>query len=116
TEVEPALDRAGHVYAKDDGVRPDPTVENLAALKPAFERPWGKVTAGNSSQITDGASWIILASEDAIKKHGLRPKAVIVDSEWAALDPSIMGLGPVLSATEILKRRKLALSDIKLWE
>src|SRR5262249_44551885 len=103
-EVEPAFDRAGHVYAKDDGVRPDSTVEKLAALKPAFERPWGKVTAGNSSQITDGASWIILASEDAIKKHGLRPKAVIVDSEWAALDPSIMGLGPVLSATEILKR------------
>jgi acetyl-CoA C-acetyltransferase len=85
-------------------------------LRPVFERPWGKVTAGNSSQITDGASWVILASEDAVKKHNLKPKAVIVDSHWAALDPSIMGLGPVMSATELLKRHKLALGDIELWE
>jgi acetyl-CoA C-acetyltransferase len=115
-EVEPAFDRAGKVYTQDDGVRPDSTVEKLATLKPAFERPWGKVTAGNSSQITDGASWIILASDDAVKKHGLKPKAVIVDSQWSALDPSIMGLGPVLAATEILKRQKLALNDVELWE
>jgi acetyl-CoA C-acetyltransferase len=115
-EVEPAFDRAGKVYTQDDGVRPDSTVEKLATLKPAFERPWGKVTAGNSSQITDGASWIILASDDAVKKHGLKPKAVIVDSQWSALDPSIMGLGPVLAATEILKRQKLTLKDVELWE
>jgi len=115
-EVEPAFDRAGKVYTQDDGVRPDSTLDKLAALKPAFERPWGKVTAGNSSQITDGASWLILASEDAVKKHGLKPKAVIVDSQWSALDPSIMGLGPVLSASEILKRQKLALGDVELWE
>jgi acetyl-CoA C-acetyltransferase len=115
-EVEPAFDRGGKVYTKDDGVRPDSTVEKLATLKPAFERPWGKVTPGNSSQITDGASWIILASEDAVKKHGLKPKAVITDSQWSALDPSIMGLGPVMAATEILKRRKLTLKDIELWE
>ncbi|HLL28776.1 MAG TPA: acetyl-CoA C-acetyltransferase [Xanthobacteraceae bacterium] len=115
-EVEPAFDRNGKVYTFDDGVRPDSTVEKLATLKPAFERPWGKVTAGNSSQITDGASWVILASEDAMKKHGLTPKAVLVDSQWSALDPSIMGLGPVLSATEILKRRKLGFADIELWE
>jgi acetyl-CoA C-acetyltransferase len=115
-EVEPAFDRSGKVYTKDDGVRPDSSVEKLATLKPAFERPWGKVTPGNSSQITDGASWVILASDDAVKKHGLKPKAVIADSQWAALDPSIMGLGPVMSATEILKRRKLSLKDIELWE
>jgi acetyl-CoA C-acetyltransferase len=115
-EVEPAFDRTGKVYTQDDGVRPDSTVEKLAALKPAFERPWGKVTAGNSSQITDGASWVILASDDAVKKHGLKPKAVIVDSQWSALDPSIMGLGPVLAATEILKRQKLSLKDVELWE
>ena len=78
-------------------MRPDSSVESLAKLKPAFERPWGKVTPGNSSQITDGASWVILASEDAVKKHKLQPKAVIVDSEWSALDPSIMGLGPVFA-------------------
>ena len=97
-------------------MRPDTTVETLAKLKPAFERPWGKVTAGNSSQITDGASWVILASEQALKQHGLTPRAVIVDSEWSALDPSIMGLGPVLCATAILRRHGLALGDIGLWE
>ena len=88
----------------------------LAKLKPVFERPWGKVTAGNSSQITDGASWVILASEKAVKQHGLKPRAVIVDSEWSALDPTIMGLGPVLCSTAILQRQKLALKDIELWE
>jgi acetyl-CoA C-acetyltransferase len=115
-ELEPAFARDGKTYDHDDGVRPDSTVETLAKLKPAFERPWGKVTAGNSSQITDGASWVILASEDAVKEHGLTPRAKIVDSEWSALDPSIMGLGPVLCASAILRRHSLTLSDIGLWE
>jgi acetyl-CoA C-acetyltransferase len=115
-EIEPAFDRSGKVYEADDGVRADSSIEKLAALKPAFERPYGKVTAGNSSQITDGASWVILASEDAVKRHGLSPKAEIIDSQWAALDPSIMGLGPVLSATPLLKRRQMTLGDIDLWE
>jgi acetyl-CoA C-acetyltransferase len=115
-ELEPSFARDGKVYDHDDGVRPDTSVEKLAELKPAFERPWGKVTAGNSSQITDGASWVILASEQAVKQHGLTPRAVIVDSEWSALDPSIMGLGPVLCATAILRRHSLSLSDIGLWE
>ena len=115
-EVEIAFDRAGRFYDHDDGVRPDSTPETLAKLKPVFERPWGQVTAGNSSQITDGASWVILASEDAVAKHGLTPKAVIIDSEWASLDPSIMGLGPVMSATPLLKRNDLTLQDIETWE
>ena len=105
-EVETAFARDGKFYDHDDGVRPDSSLESLAKLKPVFERPWGQVTPGNSSQITDGASWTILASEDAVAKHGLTPKAVIVDSQWSALDPAIMGLGPVLSATELLKRNK----------
>jgi len=115
-EVETVFARDDHFYDRDDGVRPDSTPEKLATLKPVFERPWGQVTAGNSSQITDGASWVIVASEDAVKKHGLTPKAVIVDSHWAALDPSIMGLGPVMSATELLKRNNLSLGDIETWE
>jgi len=115
-EVETAFGRDGKFYDHDDGVRPDSTPEKLATLKPVFERPWGQVTAGNSSQITDGASWVILASEEAVKKHGLTPKAVIVDSQWAALDPSIMGLGPVMSATELLKRNKLSLHEVDTWE
>ncbi len=115
-EIEPAFARDGKVFDHDDGVRSDSTVDSLAKLKPAFERPWGKVTAGNSSQITDGASWVILASEDAVSKYRLTPKAVIVDSEWSALDPSVMGLGPVYCSTAILKRHQLALNDIQLWE
>src|SRR5476651_43992 len=115
-EVETAFARDGKFYDHDDGVRPDSTIDKLAALKPVFERPWGKVTAGNSSQITDGASWVILASDDAVKKHGLKPQAVIVDSQWSALDPSIMGLGPVLSSTAIMRRQNLGLNDIDLWE
>src|SRR5258708_3844447 len=82
-ELEPAFGRDGKIYDYDDGVRPDSTADSLAKLKPVFERPWGQVTAGNSSQITDGASWIILASEKAIKQHGLKPRAGIVDSEWS---------------------------------
>ena len=115
-EVETAFARDGKFYDHDEGVRPDSTPEKLATLKPVFERPWGKVTAGNSSQITDGASWVIVASEEAVAKHGLTPKAVIVDSQWAGLDPSIMGLGPVMSATELLKRNNLSLGDIETWE
>jgi acetyl-CoA C-acetyltransferase len=115
-EVEPAFARDGTVFDHDDGVRPDSTADSLAKLKPAFERPWGKVTPGNSSQITDGASWVILASEDAVKEHGLTPKAVIVDSEWSALDPSVMGLGPVYCSTALMKRHGLTLNDIELWE
>ena len=115
-EIELAFDREGNVYDHDDGVRPDSSIEKLAKLKPVFERPYGKVTAGNSSQITDGASWVILASEDAVKRHGLTPKARITDSQWSALDPSIMGLGPTLCSTEILKRQKMTLQDLDLWE
>jgi acetyl-CoA C-acetyltransferase len=115
-EVEPAFAHDGKVHALDDGVRPDSSVEKLSTLKPAFERPFGKVTPGNSSQITDGASWVILASEEAVRKHGLTPRAVIVDSEWAALDPSVMGLGPVLASTPLMQRAGLSLQDIELWE
>jgi acetyl-CoA C-acetyltransferase len=115
-ELEPAFGRNGKVYDFDDGVRPDSSVEKLAELKPAFERPWGKVTAGNSSQITDGASWVILASEEAVAKHGLKPRAKILDSQWSALDPSVMGLGPVLCSTAMLRRNNMALGDVDLWE
>lgn len=115
-EVLPAFARDGSAYDHDDGVRPDSSIDKLAKLEPAFEKPYGKVTPGNSSQITDGASWTILASETAVKAHGLTPIARIVDSEWAALDPAIMGLGPVLSATPLAQRHGLSVDDIDLWE
>src|SRR6202043_2412704 len=106
-EVETAFGRDGKFYDHDDGVRPDSSPEALGNRKPVFERPWGQVTAGNSSQITDGASWTVLASEEAVRRHGLTPKAAIVDSQWSALDPAIMGLGPVLCTTALLRRHNL---------
>ncbi len=115
-EMAPAIAPNGTVYDHDDGVRPQNSVAQLAKLKPAFERPFGKVTPGNSSQITDGASWVILASEAALKKHGLEPMARIADSEWAALDPSVMGLGPVVASTPMLARNGLSLGDVGGWE
>ena len=115
-EISAAFDREGKLYQQDDGVRPDTTAESLAELSPVFEKPYGKVTAGNSSQVTDGACWTLLASEQALKKYGLEPLAVLVDSEWSALDPAIMGLGPVISSTRLLQRQHMNIHDIDLWE
>ena len=105
-----------NVYTLDDGVRRDASIQNLAKLKPFFDRKYGNVTPGNSSQITDGAAWLVLASEDAVKQHELEPIGRIVDSEWAGLDPAHMGLGPVHAATPILKRNGLGLNDVDYWE
>src|ERR1700730_5337557 len=115
-EIVPLFDRNGKVYTADDGVREDSTPETLAKLKPFFDRKYGNVTAGNSSQITDGAAWLVLASEHAVAKHKLPVLGTIVDSEWAGLDPAQMGLGPVYASTPILSRHRLGLNDIDAWE
>ena len=115
-EMHPMIDRKGKLYDHDNGVRPDNSVEHLAKLRPAFEKPYGKVTAGNSSQITDGGSWTILASEDAVKKYKLKPMARIVDCEWSSLDPSVMGLGPALASARVATRNGLRQKDIGAWE
>jgi len=115
-EITPLVDVDGQVYDHDDGVRDDSTPGNLAKLRPAFEPPWGNITAGNSSQITDGAAMLLLASERAVKEHHLQPIGKVLDSQWAALDPAIMGLGPVMASSPILQRHQLALNDIDLWE
>jgi len=115
-EIAPLYGPDGKLYAADDGVREDSTPENLAKLRPFFDRKYGNVTAGNSSQITDGASWVVLASEEAVARHGLPVLGTISDSEWAGLDPAEMGLGPVHAATPILERHGLGLDDIDAWE
>jgi len=115
-EVQALYDRDGTAYALDDGVRRDASMEGLAKLRPFFDRKYGTVTPGNSSQITDGAAWMLIASEEAVKRHGLEPIGRIVDSEWAGLDPAQMGLGPVHAATPILKRHGLGLGDLDYWE
>ncbi len=115
-EVEAVYDRDGNAYALDDGVRRDSSVANLAKLKPFFDRKYGNVTPGNSSQITDGAAWLILADETAVKRHDLVPIGQIVDTQWAGLDPAQMGLGPVHAATPIMVRNNLGLNDLDYWE
>ncbi|HVP88337.1 MAG TPA: acetyl-CoA C-acetyltransferase [Casimicrobiaceae bacterium] len=115
-EIEPLFDNKGNLYDADDGVREDSTVENLAKLKPFFDRKYGNVTAGNSSQITDGAAWLVLASEAALDKYQLPVLGRILDSEWAGLDPAQMGLGPVHAATPLLRRHGLKLDEIDTWE
>jgi len=103
-EIVPVVDQRGRVYTEDDGVRSDSTEEGLAKLRPVFDKPYGNITAGNSSQVTDGAAWVLLASEDAVAKHQLAPIARIVDLHWAGLDPAEIGLGPVHAATPLLTR------------
>jgi acetyl-CoA C-acetyltransferase len=115
-EVEALYDAKGNTYTLDDGVRRDASVQNLAKLRPFFDRKYGNVTPGNSSQITDGAAWLVLASEEALKEHDLEPLGRILDTQWAGLDPAQMGLGPVHAASPILERNGLGLNDVDYWE
>ena len=115
-EIVPLVDVKGNIYAEDDGVRIDSTVQGLAKLKPFFDKKYGRVTPGNSSQITDGAAWLILASEAAVEKWKLQPLGKISDSQWSGLDPAQMGLGPVHASTPIMQRHGWGLNDIDAWE
>lgn len=110
-EINPLYGYDGLLYEQDDGVRVDSSVEKLARLKPAFEKH-GNITAGNSSQISDGAAFVILASEQAVERFNLPVLAKIVGVEWAALDPTVMGLGPVHAMTPLLIKNQLSLEDI----
>ncbi len=115
-EIVPLVDEKGTIHAEDDGVREDSTPDRLARLRPVFDKPYGNITAGNSSQITDGAALLLLASEEAVKRWNLTPLGRITDSEWAGLDPAQMGLGPVHASTPILQRHGLGLNDLDAWE
>ena len=106
----------GHYYQQDDGMRADTTLEKLGSLKPIFDPRFGLVTAGNSSQITDGAALVILASERAVKDYKLPVLGRILDVNWAALDPARMGLGPVMASTPLLLKHGLSLADVDYWE
>ena len=115
-EIEVLYDTKGKFYDHDDGLRRDSSLENLARLRPAFDKKYGSVTAGNSAQITDGAAWVLLASEQAVNEHRLPVIAKIVDTQWAGLDPAVMGMGPVHAMTPILDRHELGIDDIDYWE
>ncbi len=115
-EIEPLYGPDGGVYPEDDGLRRNTSMEILAGLRPVFDRECGQVTAGNSAQITDGAAWLLLASEESIKRFDLPVLGRLADGQWAGLAPEHMGLGPVHAAAPLLQRHDLALDDIDYWE
>jgi acetyl-CoA acyltransferase len=99
----------------DEGIRPGTTAETLAALKPAF-KPDGKVTAGNSSQITDGAAAVLIMSEERANQLGLTPRARFVDFALAGVDPVTMLTGPIPATGKVLEKAKLTMGDMDLTE
>jgi len=105
----------GEVLSTDEGIRPDTTVETLATLKPAF-KPDGKVTAGNSSQITDGAAAVLVMSEERANALGLTPRARFHAFALAGVDPVTMLTGPIPATRAVLEKAKMRLEDIDLVE
>ncbi|AZC27896.1 MULTISPECIES: thiolase family protein [Pseudomonas] len=103
------------VVDRDDCNRPDTTLENLAALKPVFAED-GSVTAGNSSQLSDGASMTLVMSLERALALGLKPKAFFRGFTVAGCEPDEMGIGPVFSVPKLLKAKGLSIADIDLWE
>ncbi|HKY69628.1 MAG TPA: acetyl-CoA C-acetyltransferase [Gammaproteobacteria bacterium] len=114
-EVTPLYSRDGVVTEIDDGIRKDSSLEKLSKLKPVFDK-FGNITAGNSSQVTDGAALVLLASEQAVAKYRLPILAKIVDINWAALDPVYMGLAPVHAMTPLMQKHHLNFNDIDHFE
>jgi len=100
---------------EDEGRRPETTMEGLASLKTPF-RPHGRVTAGTSSPLTDGATMGLLASGDAVKQFGLAPKMRLVSFAFAGVQPEIMGIGPIPSTEKALQKAGLTIDDIGLFE
>jgi acetyl-CoA acyltransferase len=105
----------GDTYATDQGIRPDTSLEKLAQLKPAFKED-GKVTAGNSSQVSDGAAAVLLMTREKAEELGLTPRARIVDQTTVGVDPVLMLTGPIPATRKLLDRNGMKISDIDLIE
>lgn len=103
------------LFNKDEFIKSDTTLEILSKLKPSFKKD-GTVTAGNASGLNDGAAALLLASEEAIKKYNLKPKARIVSSAVIGVEPRIMGIGPVEASNKALQKAGLKISDIDVIE
>ena len=106
----------GEMVTADEGVRPDSSMESLAKLKPAFQPEDGRVTAGNSSQITDGASAMLIMSEEKAKELGLKPRARFHSFALAGVDPIEMLTGPIPATAKVLEKSGLSLGDMDLIE
>jgi len=114
-EIIPVTLEDGTVVSIDDGPRPDTTVEKLATLKPAF-REGGTITAGNACPLNDGAAAVVVMSDTKARELGIKPLARIVASGVSALDPEIMGLGPIEACRQALRRADMTIDDIDLVE
>jgi 3-oxoadipyl-CoA thiolase len=104
------------IFEKDEFIKPTTTLEILGKLRPAFRKEGGTVTAGNASGLNDGAGAILLASAEAAARNNLTPKARIVSSAVAGVEPRIMGIGPVKASQKALKRAGLTLDDMDIIE
>ena len=105
----------GDTYVADQGIRPGTDIEKLAALKPAFKED-GKITAGNSSQISDGAAAVLLMERGKAESLGLKPRARVVDQVTVGVDPVIMLTGPIPATRKLLERNGMTMGDIDLVE
>jgi acetyl-CoA acyltransferase len=105
----------GDTYVQDQGIRPDTNLEKLSELKPAFKED-GKITAGNSSQISDGAAAVLLMTREKADELGLEPRARIVDQTTVGVDPVIMLTGPIPATRKLLDRNGMKISDVDLIE
>jgi acetyl-CoA C-acetyltransferase len=114
-EIVPVRLPDGTVVAKDEGPRPSSTLEKLAELKPAF-REDGKVTAGNSCPLNDGAAAVLLMSDTRAKELGLTPRARIIASATSAVEPEIMGIAPIGAIKKVLERAGMKMDDIDVVE
>ena len=106
----------GQIRRSDQGIRPDTDREKLSRLKPAFRRDGGRITAGSSSPLSDGAAGVLLASRDAVERYGLRARARIVDQTTVGVDPIIMLTGPIPATRKLLDRTGLGINDLDLIE
>ena len=104
-----------HTYTQDEGPRKDTSIEALSKLRPVFSNT-GSVTAGNSSQMSDGAAFVMIASESYIKTHNIEPIARLINYSVAGLPPKIMGVGPIKAIPKVLDKTNLKISDIQLIE
>jgi acetyl-CoA acetyltransferase family protein len=110
------LELDGQKRASDQTIRPDTSMQGLAGLKTPFRSSGGRITAGTSSPISDGAAGLLLASRDAVDRHGLRPRARILDQTTVGVDPIIMLTGPIPATQRLLERNGMTIDDIDLVE
>ena len=110
------LELDGEVRTSDQGIRAGTTVESLGTLKPIFRRDDGRVSAGSSSPLTDGAAGVLLASDDAVARHGLTKRAKVLDQTTVGVDPTIMLTGPIPATRRLLERNGMVIDDIDLVE